>query len=235
MRSLFYVGKTEDRLMIKGAIFDMDGLMFDSERIVYESWQKLMDEGGYSYSLDVFKQTIGLRTDATQKLYTAMYGTAFNYDMYRDKARQMFLDRVSKEGVPVKKGLFELLEYLENSGIKTAVATSTSSKTAVKTLKMANAYSHFNEFVCGDEVTHSKPHPQIFLTAAQKLGVAPCECVAFEDSINGIKSAHAAGTMPVMVPDYLEPTDEIRPMLAFLCSDLMQAAAFIKKVNKVQA
>ena len=217
-------------LNFKGAVFDMDGLMFDSERVVYQSWQSVMDESGYSYSLDVFKRTIGLRVDSTEQLYKSLYGEDFDYVTLRMKAREMFYNYIAENGVPIKKGLFEILEYLKENGIKTAVATSTSSQTAMKVIRMAGVYEFFDEIVCGDTVKNSKPHPEIFLTAANRLSLNPSECVAFEDSINGIKSAYSAGMMPIMVPDYLQPTDEIKHMLTLLCNDLSEAVQKLKNV-----
>ncbi len=214
--------------MIKGAVFDMDGLMFDSERLVYETWQMMMDELGFDYNLEIFKNTIGLRTDMAESYYNSLYGDSFCYKPLKQKSREIFLSRISQEGVPVKKGLTEMLEFLKSNGLKIAVATSTSAQTAHKIIKMAGVYNYFNAFVCGDDVKNGKPHPEVFLTAAEKLLLLPTECVAFEDSINGIKSAHSAKMTTVMVPDYLQPTQEIIPMIDLLCGDLSQAIEFIR-------
>lgn len=215
--------------MIKGAVFDMDGLMFDTERLVYETWQMMMDELGFEYSLDIFKNTIGLRTDMAENYYNSLYGDGFCYSALKKKSREIFLKRISKEGVPVKKGLFELLEFLKSNNIKIAVATSTSAQTAHNVIKAAGVYDYFDVFTCGDDVQNSKPHPEIFLTASQKLGIFPEYCVALEDSINGIKAAHAAKMTTIMVPDYLQPTKEILPMISCLCEDLTSAKDFISK------
>lgn len=209
--------------MIKGAIFDMDGLMFDSERLVCNIWQEMMDENGYEYSVDIFKNTIGLRRDKTKEFYISLYGSDFDYDGFKIKSRERFYERIERDGVPVKKGLFELLDYLKANNIKMAVATSTSAKTAVKVIKKAGVYEYFDSFVCGDDVKNGKPHPEVFLTAAQRIGVAPYECIAFEDSINGIKSAFDANMTTVMVPDFLQPTDEIKGKISFLCNSLDEA------------
>lgn len=214
--------------MIIGAIFDMDGLMFDSERLVYESWQMMMNELGFDYSLDVFKNTIGLRADETERYYNSLYGDSFCYKPLKQKSRELFLERINNEGVPIKKGLVELLDFLKENGYKIAVATSTSAQTAHKVIRMAGIYDYFDGFVCGDEVKNGKPHPEVFLTASKKLSLSPKECVALEDSINGIKSAHSAGMTTVMVPDYLQPTEEIIPMIDCLCEDLSQAIEFIQ-------
>ncbi len=215
--------------MIKAAVFDMDGLMFDSERLVYEIWQEMMDEKGYDYNVVIFKNTIGLRSDVTEEYYSNLYGKDFDYKTLKQRSRETFIQRVEKNGVPIKKGLLQLLEFLKKEGIKTAVATSTSAQTALKILRLANVYNYIDAFVCGDDVKNSKPHPEIFITAAKKLDT-PCEsCVAFEDSINGIKSAFAANMKAVMVPDFLKPTEEIRPMLSFLCKSLDEAIEFVRQ------
>lgn len=216
--------------MIKGAVFDMDGLMFDTERLVYETWQKMMDELGFEYSLDIFKNTIGLRTDMAENYYNSLYGSKFCYAALKKKSREIFLKRIDKEGVPVKKGLFDLLDFLKKNSIKIALATSTSAQTAHNVIKKSGAYDYFDAFVCGDDVKNSKPHPEIFLTAAKKLELSPEYCVALEDSINGIKSAHAAGMTTVMVPDYLQPTEEILPITDCLCDDLSLAKDYVKQI-----
>lgn len=218
--------------MIKGAVFDMDGLMFDSERLVYETWQRMMDELGFEYNLEIFKNTIGLRTDMAESYYNSLYGERFCYQPLKQRSREIFLKRVSEEGVPIKKGLVELLEFLKSNNLKIAVATSTSAPTAHKIIRMAGVYDYFDAFVCGDDVRNGKPHPEVFLTAAERLSLPPTECVAFEDSINGIKSAHSAEMTTVMVPDYLQPTEEIIPMIDFLCDDLSQAIEFISNHMK---
>lgn len=215
--------------MINGAIFDMDGLMFDSERLVCSIWQEMMNENGYKFNIDIFKNTIGLRQDKSKEFYISLYGTDFDYDGFKMQSRERFYKHIESNGVPIKKGLFELLDYLKSQNIKMAVATSTSARTALMNIKKAGVYDYFDSFVCGDDVKNGKPHPEVFLTAAQRIGIAPDECVAFEDSINGIKSAFAANMTTVMVPDFLQPTEEIKPKIGFLCKSLDEAIEFIKK------
>lgn len=216
--------------MIQGAVFDMDGLMFDSERIVYEIWQEMMDEHGYSYSLDVFKNTIGLRRADSEKFYQSRYGRDFDYNSFKKRCRSTYMERVERGGVPVKKGLIELLDFLKSRKIRTAVATSTSAETAHKVIRLAGVYDYFDCFVCGDEVTKGKPNPEIFLKAADKIRLSPESCIAFEDSINGIKSAYGAKMTTVMVPDFLQPNEEIKPMINCLCKSLDESIDFIKSI-----
>ena len=137
------------------------------------------------------------------------------------------MQRVEREGIPVKPGLYEILEFFRQRGVKIALATSTSRETAELNLRLAKVSDYFDVLVCGGDVTNGKPHPEVFLTAAERLGFSPESCVAFEDSINGIKSAYAAGMTTVMVPDFLQPTDEIKPMITYLCKDLSEAAAYL--------
>ncbi len=216
--------------MIKGAVFDMDGLMFDTERLVYQIWQRTMEENGYEYSFDIYKKTVGKRTAEVRDLYKELYGEGFDYQNIRTKANIYFYEYLEKEGVPVKKGLLNLLKYLKERGIKISLATSSSSKTALDLLNRAGVTKYFDKFVCGNMVKKGKPNPETFLTAAKELSLKPEECLAFEDSINGIKSAYNANMKPVMIPDLLQPTEEIKPMIFALCNDLDEAISVIKNI-----
>lgn len=215
--------------MIKGAVFDMDGLMFDTEKLVYRAWQRVMDSNGYDYDFEIYKKTVGRRTAETRKFYEELYGGEFDYQRLRSEANVFFRDDIETNGVPLKKGLVNILEYLKNHNMKIALATSTSSTTAMGLLEKANVKQYFDRFVCGNMVKNGKPHPEVFLTAAKELCLKPESCIALEDSINGIKSAYNAGMKPLMVPDLLEPTEEIKPMLFALCKDLDEAIEYFKQ------
>lgn len=216
--------------MIKGAVFDMDGLMFDSERITYNGWQKLMDENGYEYSINVFKQTVGRRKKEVEQFYYSKYGKDFPYRKLSEIQRNNYINFVMTKGAPVKKGLYEILEFLKEHDIKIALATSTSRQTSLVNLESAKVKKYFNALVCGEDVTNGKPDPEVFLTAAKRIGIEPDQCVAFEDSFNGIRSAFASGMTTVMVPDFIQPTDEILTMVNYLCSDLSNAVEVLKNV-----
>lgn len=213
---------------INGFVFDMDGLMFDTERLVYEIWKKMMDERGLPYDSDDFKQTVGKRKLEVQNFYFGKYGADFPYWELSQTCRERYIEYISSEGIPVKKGLNEILDVIKGFGGKIAMATSTSRYTAELNIKVGGVAEYFDVLVCGDDVKNGKPHPEVFLTAANKLGFEPQECAAFEDSINGIKSAHAAGMTTFMVPDLIQPTEEIIPMIDFLCKDLSEAAEILR-------
>lgn len=215
--------------MIKGAIFDMDGLMFDTETLVYRAWQKVMDKNGFDYNFEIYKKTVGRRTVEVKKLYEELYGNSFDYHQMRRQANVYFREDVEKNGLPVKKGLYNILNFLKENSIKVAMATSTSSPTAMELVEKAGVGEYFEKFICGNMVKNGKPHPEVFLTATKEIGVLPKDCIALEDSINGIKSAYSAGTKPIMVPDMLEPTEEIKPMLFALCKDLDEAIQYFKQ------
>ncbi len=213
--------------MLKGAVFDMDGLMFDTERLVYDNWQRMMDEYGYPYDIEFFKQTIGKRKAEVQNIYRSRFGDDFPYWSFADEGKARYIEQVDRDGIPVKKGLYDILDFCRENGVKIALATSTSRQTTEFNLRSAGVSDYFDALVCGEEVKNGKPHPEVFLTAAKKLGLSPESCAAFEDSISGIKSAHAAGMITVMVPDFLDPTEEILPMISYLCRDLTEAKAYL--------
>ena len=187
-----------------------------------------MADNGYPYSLDIYKTTLGKRKAEVEKIYMTLYGKDFPYWDFADKSHIMYLDRLNTKGIPVKPGLFELLDYLKENKIKIALATSTSRETATKNLEVCGVLKYFDELVCGNDVKNGKPHPEVFLTAAKKLGLDPAGCVAYEDSLTGIESAHRAGMITVMVPDFLQPTEEIKPMISKLCNTLDESIEFLK-------
>ena len=208
--------------MLRGAIFDMDGLMFDTEKLVYENWLEMMTRRGFEYNLDIYKKTVGKRKAEVELYYKSVYGADFPYWELADMCRNNYIERVKREGLPVKKGLYELLGFLRANGVKLAVATSTSRQTTELNLELTDTAKYFDVLVCGNEVRNGKPDPEVFLTASEKLGEAPESCLALEDSINGIRAARSAGNITVMVPDMLQPTPELLPMIDFLCRDLSE-------------
>lgn len=214
-----------------GAVFDMDGLMFDTERIVYEIWLEMLTADGLKYDLEIFKRTIGLRRDESEMVYKSVYGKDFDYDGYKQKSRMLHRKHIENNAVPIKSGLVELLDFLKNNDLKISLATSTSNDTALWMIEKSGLYDYFDAFVCGNEVKNGKPAPDVFLEAAKRIGVNPKNCFAFEDSFNGIRSAHCAGMITVMVPDLIEPDSEMKELSDFICSSLDESIEFIKKFS----
>ncbi len=214
-------------MKIKGVIFDMDGLMFDTELLTFKIWNEILTEKGYDYSFEIYKQTIGIRTVEVKKYYADLYGESFNYDEIYKEAIERFWKYTETKGVPIKEGLFELLDFLKEQKIKIALATSTTTKSAREILRRANVLEYFDKLVCGDMVTNGKPHPEIFLKAVKELELKAEDCVGLEDSINGIKSLYSANIKAIMVPDLIEPTDEIKPMIYKVSKNLKEVIELI--------
>ena len=199
-------------MIIKGVVFDMDGLMFDTENLTYKLQKPIMAQIGINYTLDWYKQTVGKRCEDISMLFSELCGSGFDYEAFRARCRSAYEDYTDKHGVPVKEGLFELLSFLKEKGIKNALCTSTAEPSAKRTLSISGTLPYFDALVCADDIKRGKPCPDPFIKAAEKLGINPENCLALEDSINGIKSAYAAKMITVMIPDLIEPTDEIKTM-----------------------
>lgn len=216
---------------IKGVIFDMDGLLLDTERLTYDLCSKAAEQMGFTLSMELFKTTVGLRSPDTRKIYEKEFGEGFDYDRLREQNIAWFWEYIKENGAPVKKGVFELLSFLRDNEIKSAVATSTSSATAPRILEKAGITVYVDAVVCGDMVERGKPEPDIFLEAAKRLKLPPEQCVGLEDSINGILSVYKAGMLPVMVPDLLPPTEEVTSLLYAQADDLEQVIPIIKSIT----
>lgn len=213
---------------IKGIVLDMDGLMFDTERLTYEIINQTMTDDGYDYSLDFYKETIGKRSVDVVNMYRANFGESFDYQAMKVKNMEIFWDYTAKNGVPAKKGLFKLLDFLKEKGIKIALATSTTEKSATEILKRGRVIDYFDVLICADSVTKGKPDPEPFAKACEKLGFLPEECMGLEDSFNGILSSSSAGLVTVMVPDMIAPTKEIADCCYRVCKDLEEVMELLK-------
>ena len=208
---------------IGAVIFDMDGLMLDTERLHLEHWRRATQDFGFDTMEDVYMQSFGLNSRDTERLFLRHLGETFPYVAIRDRWREYAEHHVGQCGVPHKAGLIDLLDMLKPRRIPKAVATSTRRESALHLLEKVGVLHHFDVVVGGDEVTKGKPDPEIFLTAAERLQVEPAGCVVFEDSPAGIRAAHAAGMIPILVPDLISPPDDVRA-LAFRILESLEDA-----------
>lgn len=218
--------------MIKAVLFDMDGLMFDTERVYGKAWQNAARLQGCEISDEAILKIKGANRTLVYEILREDAGKDFDIDEGRVVREEYIANHIKKNGLTKKKGLDNLLKFLKSNNIKACLATSTKSETALRYLKMAEVYEYFDDFTCGDEIENGKPAPDIFLKAASKLGVDIAESLVLEDSINGINGGLAAGARVIMVPDTIEPTDEIRKRVDAVKKDLDEVANWIKEVNK---
>lgn len=199
--------------MTNAVIFDMDGLMLDTEKLLARYWMQASREFGFPMEME---HVLGIRSlsavFAKPKLQ-GIFGENFNYEEIRARRRQLTAEHIQKYGIEKKQGLDELLLYLKDTDRKIAVATATDRERTETYLKQAGVFHYFDTFVCGDMVTKGKPDPEIYLTACREVGFPPCQCMALEDSPNGIRSAHFAGCKAVMIPDLSQPDEDLFPIL----------------------
>ena len=206
--------------MINGVLFDMDGVLFDTERLGLTGWRLAAGELGVPMT-DTFIAALRGRNIADSREYFNRTLGRDDYDAVR-AIRVAYSDAIiAKEGVPVKPGVTELLEALKARHIPAVLATGTRREVAMRYLRETGIDGYFAAAICGDEVLHAKPDPEIYVRAAEKLGLTPGECMVLEDSINGLTAARAAGCVSVMVPDLTPPTPEIAPLYDFCVGSLV--------------
>lgn len=207
-------------LVIRAVIFDMDGLMFDTERLAVDAWTAAAKAYGHDIDRSFFLKSVGIAAGGTRDLLMKTHGPDFPHDAIRATRLELAAASIAEHGVPVKPGLAGLLGFLEKAGLPCAVATSTNRVRVDPLLQSAGVAGYFFAVICGDEVTRCKPDPEIYLAAAVRLGVPPENCLVLEDSLPGIAAAHSAGAIPVMVPDLLAPDEATRERVRGIFPDL---------------
>lgn len=206
---------------ILGAIFDMDGTMFDTERLRFQTLkQASLEMTGVEFSDGYLMACLGLSAKRAEELAHQQYGQEIPYAEIRKRADQLELESVRQNGVPIKFGLLQVLERLRKSKLKMAVATSSRREIAEEYLINAGVYKFFDVVVCGDDVTKGKPDPDIFLKAAKQLNLAAADCLMLEDSENGLTSAYRAGGVTVLLQDIKAPTSEMLDKAQYFYLDM---------------
>lgn len=219
--------------MIKAVLLDMDGTIFDTERIHKICWDKAMEEAGIPYTPSTFYDLIGLNDESTKNYLLKNFGISEkNYTDLSVYAYELSQRYTRENGVPVKKGFFELQKYLKEQGIKTAVVTSSICRVAENNFILADITIPFDAIIGGDSVTNGKPDAEPYAKAAEKLGLSPNECLAAEDSTNGIKSAHAAGIKCVFIKDIVDVPAEIKSLAAYEAESLDKIIDIIGDMNR---
>ena len=203
-------------------VFDMDGVIFDSERAVMECWIELADKYGIENIEKSCLACAGTTAQRTREIMLEAYGADFPYDEYAKEASAMYHEKYDGGRLPVKPGVVELLTFLKQKGKKIALASSTRRQTVIAQLRDAGLLDYFSVVIGGDMVERSKPAPDIFLKACEELGVRPENAYAIEDSYNGIRAAYAGNLRPLMVPDLLPANDEMTELSDAVLENLIE-------------
>ena len=217
------------RKQVQAVIFDMDGVIFDSERLVIECWEVIAAKHNIPDIVEICMRVQGNNREETGKRFREKYGRDFPYEVYKKEVTALFRDRYGEGRLPLKPGVVKILEELKRNNIPLALASSTRSDIVKLEMEEANLLSYFDVVLGGDMVPRSKPEPDIFLAAAAALQAEPKCCYVLEDSHNGIRAAYRAGMHPVMVPDMQQPTEEIRGIAEAVVENLLAALEYLQE------
>lgn len=216
--------------MIKAIIFDMDGLMIDSERVTFECYQERLKDMNLTMDEEFYKTLLGKPIKGIYQRFYDVYGNDFPIENVVQDVHQLMAERFETEGVPVKKGLVELLHYLKDNNYKTIVATSSNRDRVDKILAQAKITEFFDDSICGDEVTKGKPNPEVFLKSCQKLGVNVDEAIVLEDSEAGIQASYDANIKVICIPDMKYPEKQYEEKTFKILKDLTEVTAYLKSL-----
>jgi HAD superfamily hydrolase (TIGR01509 family) len=217
----------KDSLLVKAVIFDMDGLLLDTERPVNGLWIRAARALGWELREEIVARTTGVDEGTTRGIMIAEYGPDFPYEDIRKELYRLIAETAERDGIACRPGLGVMLEKLERLRIPVGVATSTDREAALWKLEKAGVRGRFPMLTCGDEVRRGKPAPDIFLLAAERLGTPPAECLGLEDSPAGLRALAAAGIPSIFIKDTLEPPPDVLATVWRRCEDLAEAAALI--------
>ena len=217
--------------MIKAVIFDMDGTLFDTERVYVNAWRAAGKELNFAPIEQAIAACTGRNAKDTRKYFEDNFAHLISYDEFMAARTRYYDAEIEKKGVPLMPGVVELLDYLKQSGIAIALATATRTVRTQENLTRTGLGHYFDVLVTGDMVENGKPHPETFLTAAKQLGLDPSECMGVEDSFNGVRAIRAAGMFTVMVPDTVRPTPEIEALRDAKCQTLFDVRPIIEAIN----
>ena len=193
-------------------IFDMDGLMLDSERISNQAWQRAAADFGYDFTDEMMQEYVGSSLVFFELIQKKYPGRDNLFQKIRERKVVYFEESITKKGIPIKMGLLALLDLLESKQLRKAVASSTEQPYVNQRLKATNLFHRFDSIVSGSEVEKVKPDPALFLEAARLISSNPKRCLVLEDTPFGVKAAEAAGMPVILVPDLAPISAEISSM-----------------------
>ena len=216
---------------MEAIVFDMDGVIFDSERLYRKHWMMTAKEYGIAEKKmqELCNLIAGATREHNEKLMKSHFGEDFDYNTFREKTLTRLDADILENGVELKPGVLELFQYLKDNQYKIALATSTQKERAERNLKKAGIIEVFDKIVYGGTVPHGKPAPDIYLKACEELGVEPVKAIGIEDSINGVKSSSSAGLYTIMVIDLIQPTEEVKELADAIYDSLFDVITFLQK------
>lgn len=220
-------------MRVKAVIFDMDGLMLDTERLAREIWVSEATRTGAPIDSELYHSLIGRSYADIEDILTKAFHSHADARAYIDRCLELYFERI-KHPIPPRPGLFEFLDYCDERGLRKAVGTSTGRSMALVKLKSGGIEGRFETMVTASDVAKGKPAPDIFLKCAEDLGLQPSECLVLEDSPSGVKAAHAAGERVIMIPDMLEPDAQIRALANAVLVSLSDVQGFLEREGWVE-
>jgi len=212
---------------VKAVVFDMDGLLVDTETVIFRAMQHTAGGIGGELPFATFQRMVGLQDAASNAVLIEHFGEGFDLAAWTQAVRAHSHEQMAA-GVALKAGVQEIVDYLDKAGLPRAIATSSSLNSVQRNLTPHGLVDRFQALITKEVQSRGKPHPDPFLQAAAALGVAPRDCLALEDSHNGVRAAHAAGMMTVMVPDMLDPTEEMRTLTVRIARDLHEVRELLE-------
>lgn len=219
---------------LKFAIFDMDGLLFDTERPSYIAMKRVIENKfGYEFPLDNYKLMIGINGRQCDEVMKKLYGNDFSMNLIYEEYHHQFSNILQQEGLQIKKGAKDLLLFLDNKGVKKCIASSSSRETIQTYLSMAGLAGRFDFYISGEEVRRGKPYPDIFLGACERGNEEPVNSLVLEDSLNGLRAAVGAGIDCIIVPDLIEPNEEMKKHACDIVPDLGRVIRILEKERSV--
>lgn len=218
------------KMKIDTILFDMDGLIFDTEKIYVDTWRKIGELYHIPIGDEFLLSSRGMIREDSQRLFESLYITSISYDEIIRVRQKMITERL-EEGFDCKQGLYELLDYLKKEEYQIVLATSTPKERAMWMLEQAKIREYFHSFVCGDMVKKGKPEPDIFIKAAESVAKRPEQCLVLEDSLNGVCAGKRAGCHVIMIPDLVQPTKEIEDIYDDKLEHLGQVISWLEQYN----
>ena len=212
---------------IKAVVFDMDGLLVDTETVVYRAMQRATLGIAGEFPMSTFRQMVGLPNHASDAIVCGHFGEGFDLASWNAAVSAHFREELAT-GIALKSGVLEILDHLDAVNMPRAIATSSSLESVRASLGPHSIVDRFHALITRDVQVNSKPHPEPFLKAAVALRIDPADCLALEDSHNGVRSASSAGMMTVMVPDMLDPTEEMHTLCVRIAGDLHEVRAMLE-------